>query len=247
MFVIYGYRKFEKSKLKVEKVIYAYYHKMRGAQVSSASKVNLTDELNVSEASLNTGTNASTDTGSVSALDNAFKFLKLYKENFVSSVLFLLYSVLRALFFYEAFIVFKYTNDALFVVNIFAELLVLFVWAILLVLITVKVSWSFKINSSYKLVFWNFIHYQTKRQPSEGGSSSAGGNKSFSAKSSVLSSPKDVDTAVAVVFSSNESKQQLQQHRASTLKQLVRKLVRMLSLEITSTTPIAYWFAMIRF
>ncbi len=168
VFVLYGYRKFDLSKSRIEMYILGYYKKSKIVS-SSASKMH--DELNLSAQSDESLAvdNLSSSASSSSEINQRFRFLKLYKENLTSSVLFLFYSILRGLFLYETFIVFKYTHDALFIVNIFVELGVLFFWAMFLVLITVKSKWTFKIDSNYKLIYWNWIHYQSKMQTDRSG------------------------------------------------------------------------------
>lgn len=163
IFVLYGYKKFNKFKIKVESIIWSYF--LNHTKQGSESNMSLIESDETSTSSSSSSNNIKNATiGQSKITRRQLRFLKLYTENLTSSLFFLIYSILRSLFLYESYVVFKYTNDFLFIINIFIELFVLVLWALMLILITVKTKWSFRINSSYKLVYWNWIHYENARR-----------------------------------------------------------------------------------
>ena len=83
-----------------------------------------------------------------------------YCEHLLSTGLLLVYCLLRSLFIFEIFIVFKYSNDVLFIITILLELLTILVWILSVILLTIKNEWSFRLSSDYKLVYWDWMHKQ---------------------------------------------------------------------------------------
>ena len=80
-------------------------------------------------------------------------------EHMFSFGLFLIYCLLRSMFIYEIFIVFKYSRDLLFVVSIVFELVTIFVWMLSLAMLACKKDWSFKLDAEFKLLYWNWLYY----------------------------------------------------------------------------------------
>jgi hypothetical protein len=79
-------------------------------------------------------------------------------EHIFSFGLFVIYCLLRSLFIYEIFIVFKYSNDILFVITIFFEAITICIWIFTLLMLTFKKDWSFKLRNEFKLLYWNWLY-----------------------------------------------------------------------------------------
>lgn len=75
----------------------------------------------------------------------------------LSSVLFVAYCIIRSLFIYDSFVVYKYSHDALVLISIISEFLALFSWIALILIFNIKKTWVFRLDDSFKLLNWSRI------------------------------------------------------------------------------------------
>jgi hypothetical protein len=160
-----GYRKFEKIRIRFEKNI-GKYMLNNGVIINLNTPLeNKTKHEDVNEIHLIDGGTSSRTAMQIDMKNKEnetareAKFFFNYRENFMSSFLFLIYCIARFFFIYEIFILYKFTHDSFMVFAIIMELITILVWILLLILLAVKSEWPFKIDASYKLTYWNWLYY----------------------------------------------------------------------------------------
>ena len=114
-------------------------------------------------------------------LKKCFKFGCSFKEQLISSFLFLVYAGLRIFFIYEVFVIYKFTNDALFAVCIAAELITILTWVLMIILFTIKNDWHFVLAPAYKLNYWNWLYtnYLAENEPARTNSCTSRNSSTF--------------------------------------------------------------------
>ena len=120
-------------------------------------------------------------TGYFDYLKKCFKFGCSFKEQLISSFLFLVYAGLRIFFIYEVFVIYKFTNDALFAVCIAAELITILTWVLMIILFTIKNEWHFVLEPAYKLNYWNWLYtnYLADNEPARTNSCTSRNSSTF--------------------------------------------------------------------
>ncbi|CAF0751994.1 unnamed protein product [Brachionus calyciflorus] len=159
----FGFRKFNMEKFKFEKNLSKYFRK-NNREIESVTEIvekngeyNLDKSETISNCSPKSSSSFNTSLSSSSKLcKHSFSFS--YKENILSSFLLLFYCVLRSLFIYELIIIFKYTYDYLILANILIEIIFIFTWILSLLCLTFIDEWNFKLNTTYKILFWNHVY-----------------------------------------------------------------------------------------
>lgn len=151
-----GYRKFEIIRLKFEKSIGKY-------MLNNGVIINLNTTLDENCKSklddLNTITTITEQKTTNNSENNKENFFFNYKENLISSFLFIIYCIIRFLFIYELHILYKFTHDSFLIICISIELITILIWILILILLAIKSEWKFKIDSNYKLTYWNWLYF----------------------------------------------------------------------------------------
>ncbi len=151
-----GYRKFEIIRLKFEKSIGKY-------MLNNGVIINLNTTLDENCKSklddLNTITTITEQKTTNNSENNKENFFSNYKENLISSFLFIIYCIIRFLFIYELHILYKFTRDSFLIICISIELITILIWILTLILLAIKSEWKFKIDSNYKLTYWNWLYF----------------------------------------------------------------------------------------
>ncbi|RNA28137.1 hypothetical protein BpHYR1_052124 [Brachionus plicatilis] len=169
LFTTYGYRKFNFHKIKLQKNINKYirknYHEkefLTDVHDKNCAEISIEKSDTISNCSPKSQSEQSNSSFNTSITNSNnfcdFKFIKSYKENILSSILLLFYCIIRSMFIYELIIVFKFTSDSLILAQICLEVSLIIVWIILLICLTFKENWNFKLDSNYKILFWNHIY-----------------------------------------------------------------------------------------
>lgn len=167
LFSKYGFRKFNFHKLKLQRNINKYIRKnyrenefLSEIQEKNCTEISIEKSDTISNCSPKSQSDQSSFDTSITNPNSLcdFKFLKSYGENIFSSILLLFYCIIRSLFIYELIIVFKFTSDSLILTQVCLEIVLIMVWIILLICLTFKENWNFKLDSNYKILFWNHIY-----------------------------------------------------------------------------------------
>ena len=156
--VKFGFRRFQHSKCKFEVNILKFIPSTATHKIENKSS----NSLMKSDSSTSSSTDINKNSSSKNTVDHKYQCLNTYSERLLSIGLFLIYCAFRSLFLFDLFIVFKYSNDILFMINIFIEILAILVWFFVLIILTIKSEWHFLIDPNYKLIYWNWIYLNSK-------------------------------------------------------------------------------------